>query len=135
MRQYLYISIVCFVISAWLLSILLLGCVPPFNPRSDCLQAIEDAPYVSGSYNCQSKSKDAYKCLRENGYDACVVCGLVKGLERYHCWIEINHESEIYWYDPTWVASDPRYGCWKKSQWVDRKVVRHEYSGMIKPID
>lgn len=121
MKQYLYISIACFVISAWLLTIIFSGCA--FNPRPDCLQTIEDVPCIPGIYMCQYKSRDACKCLREHGYDAHVIVWDIEGTDIAHIGVEIIHEGETYWYDPTWVSRDPKYGCWKTSLWTDRKVI------------
>ncbi|MCK4826477.1 hypothetical protein KA005_62625 [bacterium] len=132
MKQYLYIAFGCFVIAVWTFSILLLGCVPHFNPCPDYLKTIEDRPYIVSTYTCLHKSKDAFKCLRKHGYDARVVCGPVEGLERHHCWVEIKHEGEIYWYDPTWIGQDARCGCWKASLWTDREIFRPEWNGKIK---
>jgi hypothetical protein len=107
---------------------------PSFNPRPDCLKAIEDKSYNSDTYACRHKAKDAYKCLKKHGYDVKVVRGPVDGWEAYHIWIELTHEDELYWYDPTWYNADPaKYGCYKASQWKDRKVVRNEIHGVIQP--
>ncbi len=108
-----------------------------FNPRPACLKVIEDKPSVPDIYACRHKSKDAYKCLKGCGYDVTVVSGPAEGWEKeYHVWIELKHEGELYWYDPTWYNSNPiKYGCHKASLWTDREVVRHEYSGVLKPID
>lgn len=102
------------------LLVVIWGCTPSFH--LDCLPNIENAPCVPGVYECYQKSREASKCFRKHGFNAIPVCGPVKGLERHHCWVEIKHEGEVYWYDPTWVKQDVRYGCWKKSQYFDRKI-------------
>jgi len=103
-----------------------------FNPRPECLQVIEDKPCIPGEYECYQKSRDASKCLKEHGYDAYAVCGPVKGLIKHHCWVEIKHEGEIYWYDPTWINRNIKYGCWPKSCWSDRTVFKPYNTGKIK---
>jgi len=108
-----------------------------FNPRPKCLKAIEDSPYNSETNACRHKAKDAYKCLKEHGYNVIkVVSGPADGWDKgYHGWIEIEHEGEKYWYDPTWYSSNPiKYGCHLASEWTDRKVVTHEYSGVLEPV-
>lgn len=94
-----------------------------FNPRPGCLKPIEDSKYDPEFNACRHKARDAYWCLKENGYNVKVVSGPVKGLERYHIWIEIEYDGEKYWYDPTWYNADPvKYGCCKVEFWTDRKV-------------
>lgn len=94
-----------------------------FNPRPGCLKPIEDSKYDSEVNACRHKARDAYQCLKENGYNAKVVSGPVKGLEMYHVWIEIEHDGKIYWYDPTWYNADPvKYGCRESWLWTDRKI-------------
>jgi len=117
-RTYPYIFMTLFAISAWLLMVIFSGCAPSFNPNPDCLRAIEDRPYVPGEYTCWQKSKDACKCLKENGYDARVVIGNVRGYDVRHAWVEIKYEGKIYWLEPTWG-----WGCWEKSKWTDRTVI------------
>jgi hypothetical protein len=107
-----------------------------FNPRPDCLKAIEDKPCVPDIYVCRHKSKDAYKCLKDHGHKVRVVSGPADGWEKeYHVWIELDNEGELYWYDPTWYNHDPvKYGC-RKAPWSDRKIVEHEIRGVIEPTD
>lgn len=107
---------------------------PSFNPRPDCLKAIEDKPYDSDTCACRHKAKDAYKCLKKHDHNVKVVRGPVEGLQSYHVWIELEHEGELYWYDPTWYNEDPaKYGCSKAVYWTGRMVVRNEIHGVIKP--
>lgn len=87
-------------------------------PYADCLQIIEDRPYIPDYYTCQHKSRDVIRCLSEYEYSARTVIGKVRGYEVPHVWVEIVYEDEIYWYDPTW-----NWGCWKASLWTDRKVI------------
>lgn len=104
-----------------------------FNPRPDCLKIIEDKPCISDIYVCRHKCKDAYKCFKKHGLVVRAVKGRVVGLRDDHIWIELKHEGEAYWYDPTWYNYDPvKYGC-HKAPWTDRKVVEHDIHGVIKP--
>lgn len=124
-RTYLYIFTILFAVSAWLLTVIFSGCA--FNPWPDCLQVIEGKPCISGIYECYQKSRDTSKCLKKHGYDAHATCGPIKGLKRHHCWVEINDEGKIYWYEPTW-----HQGCWPKSYWFDREIFKPEWNGKIK---
>lgn len=105
-----------------------------FNPRPDCLKAIEDKLCVEDTYACRHKSRDAHDCLKIHGYKVRVVSGPAEGWEKeFHVWIELEEDGEIYWYDPTWYNYDPvKYGC-SKAPWSDRKIVEHEIHGVIKP--
>lgn len=108
-----------------------------FNPRPDCLEAIENKPCVPDIYACRHKCKDAYLCFRKHGQKAKVVRGRVVGLEDDHIWMELIDEKdpeEPYWYDPTWYRHNPaKYGCHKASLWTDRRVLRDKINGVIKP--
>lgn len=108
-----------------------------FNPRPDCLKTIEDKPCVPDTYVCRHKCKDAYKCFKKHGYSVKVVRGPADGWEKeYHTWMESEYKGELYWYDPTWYKYDPvKYGWQKASLWTDRKAIKIEWSGVIKPID
>jgi hypothetical protein len=103
--------------------------------RPDCLKAIEDKPCIPDIYVCRHKCKDAYKCFKKHGYTARAVKGRVTGLEDDHIWMELEDDKgELYWYDPTWYNDDHvKYGCHKASLWTDRKVIRNEIHGIIKP--
>ena len=117
MRQYL--SLICFAIGIWAFSMLLTGCSSSFTPCPDYLRAIENRPYIPGKYTCLHKSRDYVQYLNEYGYDARMVIGQVRGYKVPHAWVEVIHEGKTYWIDPTWG-----YGCWKASQWSDRKTFR-----------
>jgi hypothetical protein len=108
--------------------------ISSFNPRPECLKNIEDKPCVPDTYACRHKCKDAYKCFKKHNYTIRAVKGRVDGLKDDHIWIELENEGELYWYDPTWYNHNPiKYGCHKASLWTDRKVIRAEWGGVIKP--
>jgi hypothetical protein len=109
--------------------------ISSFNPRPECLKTLEDKPCVPDTYICRHKCKDAYRCFKKHNYTIRAVKGRVDGLEDDHIWMELeNDKGELYWYDPTWYNHDPvKYGCHKASLWTDRKVIRTEWSGVIKP--
>lgn len=121
-KHYFYISIALFIISAWLFIILFSGCAPSPKFCPECLQAIEDRPYIPGKYTCLHKSRDYCLCLKKQGYDARVVIGDVRGCEVPHAWVAICRGEKVYFCEPTWG-----WGCWEAKHWTDRVSAKRDF--------